>query len=282
MSNKLWSMKMNQKPGITRWDLGPHFVFWDGNEDDSMQPMPLFSSPHADILEEDETTRACMRLKTLIRLANGISLTIRGEPLHYLDSFYYHKTNTIKHANWNHDPSIIMNEFICPFDENVIKQIESTNTTKRTISIDYAELVVKDPFARDLMLFLSLALEDELYMLINMYKIIEIIEGTVGKQLSEDANFNKKYKFESYRQLNNFSKYMNTKKASGTQSRHGFSKEDKKAVIKIPTYNKLVDISIKAVSEWMSYKCDMEFMRKYPTSKGLTPFGKDPDKYFDL
>ncbi|WP_367899820.1 hypothetical protein [Bacillus pseudomycoides] len=282
MTNKIWSMKMNHNPGITRWDLGPHFVFWDGNEDDGMPPMPLFSSPHADVLNEDETTRACTRLKTLIRLANGISLITRGEPLHYLDTFYHHKSNTMKHASWDHNRSVIMKELIYPFDEDVIQRIESNTTTKkRTAAVDYAELVVTDPIAMELILFLSLALDDELYILINIYKIYETINNTVGQQIN-DANFKAKYKFESYRKLKKLNKYINTRKAAGPQSRHAFNEKDEKADIKIPKYEDVVDLAIKSTSEWMSYQCYIQFGREHPISEGLSLFYKDPEKWFDL
>ncbi|OOR57507.1 hypothetical protein BGP34_13585 [Bacillus mycoides] len=282
MENNKWSMKMNGQPTIVHWNLGPHFVFWDGNEDDSMPPMPLFSSPHADILKEDENTRACMRLKTLIRLANGISLITRGEPLLYLDTFYHHKRNTMQHASWNHNRSIIMEELIFPFDEDVIMRIKSNTTIKkRTAAADYAELVVTDRIAMDLILYLSLALEDELYMLVNIYKIYETINNTVGTKIDDD-NFKEKYKFESYRKLRKFTKYINTHKGSGPQSRHPHNEKEKKADIKIPKYEDLVDHAIKAASEWMNYQCGIQYGRQHPISNGLSLFYKDPDKFFDL
>ncbi|HFK1791374.1 hypothetical protein ACWOMK_02250 [Bacillus thuringiensis] len=282
MTNKIWSMKMNQNPEIARWNLSPHFGFWDGNEDDSMPPMPLFSSPHADVLKEDEATRACMRLKTLIRLANGISLITRGEPLHYLDTFYHHKRNTMRSISWDHNRSIIMEELIYPFDEDVIKRIEANaNTGKRTAAADYAELVVTDPLAMDLILYLSLALEDELYMLINIYKIYETINNTVGTKIDND-DFKEKYKFESYRKLRKTTKYINSHKGSGPQSRHAPNEKDSKAVIKIPKYEDIVDHAIKAASEWMNYQCSIKYGRQHPISNGLSPFYKDPEKHFDL
>ncbi|MRC30757.1 hypothetical protein GH884_21255 [Bacillus thuringiensis] len=280
MKNTKWSMEIHGQP-IVRWNLGPHFIFWDGNVDDGMPPMPLFSSPHADVLKEDDTTRACIRLKTLFRLANGISLITRGMPLDS-GAFYHHEHNTMNPAYCGNNRSIMFEELIYPFDKDVIQRIELNATIEeRTTAADYAELVVADPIARDLILYLSLALEDELYMLINFYKVYETIKNTVGEQLN-DVNFKNKYKFEAYRKLKKLKQYMNTQKASGPQSRHPFDKTHEHAEIKIPTYENIVDLAIKSASEWMNYQCSIKYGSQHPISNGLSLLYKDPEKEFDF
>ncbi|WP_041488940.1 hypothetical protein [Bacillus pseudomycoides] len=284
MTKNLWSIKLNSQPGIVRWDLGPHFSFWDANDDDGMPPMPLFSSPHVNILNEGEDTRACMRLKTLMRLANGISLITRGEPIHYLDVFYQHKDNMIKPAYWDHDSSIMIEELIYPFDENVIQCVESNTTkTRKTRTIDYAELVVKDNLVQEVVLLLTLAMEDELYLLINSYKILEIIRNDMGFKVNDgklvENDVSEKYTVEKIFELQGLAGYINNKGASGIFSRHGFSKKETK--LEAPSYNTIVDIIIIAISEWMNYKCHVKFDRLYEPSKGRLDLYKNLDSCFN-
>ncbi|PEL01330.1 hypothetical protein CN606_17705 [Bacillus toyonensis] len=279
MDLKIWSMKVQYNGEHTSWNIGPHFYFFDGNADTGHHPVPLFSSPHVNILEKGEATRAYARIDTLLRLVNGLSLITRGLPIYSLKEFFYQENQIIKEIPKRRDPSIFLEELGNPFDDTVIEEMENQKFVHGiTASTDYAELIVKDELVREVVYLLSLSMEEELYLLMNAYKILEIIRNDMGFEQKNgegklrENEISKEYSFTSVFELQKLSGYMNNKGASGIFCRHGFSSRDKK--IKAPSYDEIVDIIIIAISEWMSYKSHVKFGRRYNPSKGILDFYK--------
>lgn len=289
MDSHFWSMDVQY--GEIRWNIGPHFYFFDGNYDDGFPPLPLFSSPHVNILEKSQSTRAFARMSTLLRLINGLSLITRGQPIYSLKRFSYHEKQFMEDVSKNHDSSIILEELGNPFDDTVIEEIENESfMNNNTVFTDYAELIIKDELVREVILLLSLSMEEELYLLINAYKIYEIIRNDMRfEQQSRDKKreaklrkdiITEEFPFTSFLQLEDLTGYINNKGASGLLCRHGFSNREKK--IKAPSYDEIVDIIIIAISEWISYKSHVKFGRLYKTSKGMLDLYKRDSHEFDL
>ncbi|PFE08593.1 hypothetical protein [Bacillus cereus] len=290
MNSKLWSMKVQSNGEHVSWYIGPHLYFLDGNEGGGYHPIPLFSSPHVNILEKGEDTRAYARINTLLRLVNGLSLITRGVPIYSLKQFFYHENQIIREIPKKHDPSLILEELGNPFDDMVLKELENKKFVyDNTVSTDYAELMVKDELVREAVLLLSLSMEEELYLLINAYKIYEIIRNDMqfeqqsgdkkGEAKLRKEKITSEFSFTSFLQLEDLTGYMNNKGASGLLCRHGFSNKEKK--IKAPSYDEIVDIIIIAISEWMSYKSHMKFGRHYTPSKGVLDFYKRDSSWAD-
>ncbi len=283
MNYKSWSLKVSDNPEIINWHLGPHFRFWDGEiYDDSGPPIPLFSSRHVDIIEEDKPIIAYARLKTTLRLVNGLSLLIRRRRIDSLELLYFHKGTSMKNVNIIHNSTVMLQELKNPFNSKIIEEIDADIESKHiyhktTRSTDYAELVVKDDLVREVVLLLSLVIEDELYLLVNAYKILEIIRNDMGFSQKNgelvENEISEKYTFKNLFELQGFAGYINNKGASGVLSRHGFSKNEKK--IDAPPYEEFIDTVIKSVSEWINYKCHIQFDRLYQTSQGLIKFNWD-------
>ena len=289
MDSIRWSLELPDNSRYSRWGMGRHFCFFDASLDLDF-PNPQFTSPHLNVLGKDEEIRACARLESLFRLVNGLSLLTRGSPIYSRKRFFYHSDHNMIETWRKQDSTIFLEELNNPFEESVLKEIEIENEKrpiKNTVCTDYAELIVKDNLVREAVLLLTLSLEDELYLLVNAYKIYEIISNDMGFQKREGDEkgaakkrkdeITEKYPFASFLDLEGLTGYINNKGASGFLCRHGHSNKETK--ITAPPYNEIVEIIIKAISEWLNYKCLMKFGRPYEPSTGRLGFYKDPDAW---
>lgn len=277
MDNKRWSLRISDNPEVINWYLGDHFSIWNGYFDDG-PIIPLLSSRHVDAICEEEASTAYAKLKTIYRLVNGLSMLNRGRRTNAVEQLSLHEGIRRKPVDIKHDKEIMFQELLNPFIKEVVDEIDKERDEGSYYEVckdtDYVELIVKDDLIREAVLLLSLTIEDEFYLLVNAYKILEIIRNDMGfKQkdgsLVEDEN-SKKYSFENVFELQEYAGYMNNKGASGLLSRHGFSKKNKEMTA--PKYDDFIDLVIKSVSEWINYKCIVHFGRTYPTAKGLYRF----------
>ena len=268
MSKVHWALAINGNPGLAEWDIGPHFYFWH-DRNDGGNITPLFSSPHVNVLQEEESTRAYIRIKTLLRLLSGINI-LRGDDIFYHHStLEYVKDNLFRTGTWTEDIDVTIEELGNPFDENILNDIQ-LNRIRRgseepSLVKDYIELSVNESLVREVLLLLTLGEEETIYFLINTYKIFENIRNDLGLKVSNRKIHGRKdlpsELLESLSKLAGYSQYINSKDASGILSRHGSgntpSPKDKPSLIEIKRALRL------AVSTWMKYKCEISFGRVY-------------------
>lgn len=263
-----WAMRVNENLGITNWDLGPHFRFWNADPE-NIQQIPVFSSPHVDVLPESQEIRAYARTKTLLRLVSGLSLILRECPVHSLNSFYYHKNERMKQIYENKNTTIAFQELINPFDTSVILKVKANmapfyefTPNRRT---DYAELIVTDSLVREVILLLSLAFEEDLYLLVNTYKILETLRNDLEFKVKSGKlvpnKISEQYSFDNLFKLQQFTGYINNRGSSGILSRHGYT--GKETQITAPSYDDIFDTLVKSIKEWLNYKCATIFKRIY-------------------
>ncbi|PFU22998.1 hypothetical protein COK80_25990 [Bacillus anthracis] len=278
MNDRTWALSIGDNPSVVHWELGPHFHFWDGDNGDG-PPVPLFSSRHVNILDEKDSLVAYARLKTIFRIVNGLSMLIRARRSYSLETLYFYKDDIMRDITIQRDSTILLRELQNPFNEDITREIDDQTKSypwdKRYLqNYDYAELAVKDDLVREVILLLSLVVEDELYLLVNAYKILEIIRNDVGFKQKDgrlvENDISKAFPFENLFILQGFAGYINNKGASGILSRHGFSKNETK--MDVPPYEDFIDIVVKSVSEWINYKCHLKFNRQYLTAKSLLRF----------
>ncbi|MCM3169006.1 hypothetical protein [Peribacillus frigoritolerans] len=264
---------IHENPGFVNWDLGHHVNLWHGDEEFS-DLTPRMSSPHVDILNETEGSRASSRINTILRLISAINV-LRGYNRLYLNgdlrlNNYGNDTYRCPRIDLNKD--IEFEELINPFDNSVTEELEikseadpSPNRDK-----DYVRLAVNDSLVREVLLLLHLGEEDTLYFLVNTYKIFENImdeldlgksNGSILKRDStpqiSDELVNALEKMLSYTQ------YINSKKGAGLLARHGAGPTP--APRNIPTLQEVRTSLIRAINEWLNYKCSIAFGRSYRT-----------------
>ncbi|OAH53886.1 hypothetical protein AWH48_11490 [Domibacillus aminovorans] len=267
MEGHEWSVRLYVNPGIVGWNLSPHFYFWNG-EAEFGDIDPSFSSHHVNVLSLDEVDRAYSRIKTLLRIINGVCKLTDRSFIKSSTTLEYFEKNHFSAPNYREDMNILIEELENPFDEKVVGEIRDREREKwifqggkRPYIPGFDEFMVDEsidnPTARNILLWLSLGEEELLYFMINAYKIMDSIKTETGvlQKGNQDASLdNLKV---AAKKMQTHSHYMNTKAASGILSRHG---EKPEAPPKnIPTIEEMKQDLVMLVSEWFKY----QFIIKY-------------------
>lgn len=220
-------------------------------------------SPHFSDLPDEEYEKAYYKALSFVRLINGClllegdSLLVSNNYLTYFEDSY----NTMQKGKEVHGRSLLeYNQLVDPYENIQIKDIESTSYLANCLI-----LVKNDDKVRRVIGLLYLYHRDNLYLLVNAYKIYEIICADLGIERKE-----KLYKkmrdslpydlaqYLNYFILGDFTHYANTlensngKEVTGIFSRHGQSKEvyDKK-----PLDTNELDLNLRnLINVWLRIK----------------------------
>lgn len=258
------SLNLHTNPGIIGWDLGFHVQFINGDPD-GITYIPVFESPHVNVLNRHESTRAYARWTTLLRLVNGLRLVLDNDMIVAATTLYFDNGFNIRGESYSEDLDIILEELSYPFDEGVLSMLKKRDKNSEPDRYkDYLQLIIDEPIVREVIILLTLAEEQIIYLLINTYKIFENILSDLGLGTSK-LNTNKKGLpedlFNSLKELNEFTQYINSRDGSGILCRHGATK--KPAPAKIPTREEIRTALTSTIDEWLIYKCTMTFGRTY-------------------
>ncbi|MGE6611882.1 hypothetical protein ACQKFG_15280 [Peribacillus sp. NPDC076916] len=262
MSEHSWLMMIYENPGFASWNIGRHIYLWNG-DDDMADLTPRISSPHVDVLGEDEGNRAYYRLSSMIRLLSAIRVLNGHDKIHSfgdLGLYFYNQNRYKRPSYYSKDVDIEFEELMNPFDDTIAKQVEEQAVGQPSNrSEDIVRLAVLDPLVRENLLLLSLGEEQILYLLINTYKIFENIlneldlgksQGKIvkrnGPEISEELH-------SALVSLLKHTGFINTKKGgAGFLSRHGQTKD--RAPKEIPTIQDVRHSLIDVMNNWLDFK----------------------------
>jgi len=231
----------------THYDMSEHETYY-------------LSSKHADILEKEDVTRACFRLKTLLRLLNS-SLSLCGSSFEWklknspvvesLGFFYIDERDDATRIYPEPSLEIELEELENPFENSVEIDFRNGIELRRNKIMHLAFL---DPLVRENLLLYSLSNEDPLYILVNIYKILDTIKFDKASNLSQVepskiTGLNAQIaRFES----ENLRHFINTRDGSGFLARHG---ADQKVFRKSkPTFEQLIDATHDLLNTWIDIK----------------------------
>lgn len=233
--------------------------------DNSEHETYYLKSPHFSDLPEEEYEKAYYKALSFVRLLNGC-LLLKGDNLLKVDNYlsdFDESYSVLRKGKELYGKSLIeYKEFVNPFENIQIEDLE-----RKIYLTDCLNLVKNDNKIRRVIGLLYLFHRDNLYLLVNAYKIYEIILADLGIQRKE-----KEYKkirnalsrdllpYLDYFILGDFTHYANTiastdgKEVSGIFSRHGDSES---------VYNKnpidLGELDLKLrnlINKWLSIKIE--------------------------
>jgi len=262
MEENGWSLNLYTNPGIIGWDLGCHMQFFNGDPD-GITYIPVFNSPHADVLDRNESTRAYARLTSLLRIVNGLRILLDRETISASTTLYYDNGFNPKAERYSEDLDITLEELENPFDNEVLERLEVRDkSSEPNIYKDYLQLIIDEPIVREVILLLTLSKEQIIYLLVNTYKIFENIlaDLDIGSKLDKNEKNLPEELFNSLKELKRHNQYINSRDASGILSRHG---ERYPAPKKNPSREDVQKALNCAINEWLIYKCTKKFGRKY-------------------
>ncbi len=264
-NNKQYTIRVYENPGITRWHLGNHFAFCniEGSGD------PYFTSPHVNILDENDASRAYARLKILLQLVSGIRVLHGKEKIISPKSLNYYNGYRYDTPSWEEDIDIMFDELSNPFDSEVCEYYkDKKGYYSSEFDEDVINLLISDSLVREVIILLAMSQEEIVYFLVNTYKIIENIKsdlslGSNNSKLIKSKNSKDLPEFllTSLNEIYQYSQYMNSRDASGILSRHGVTKIPIPS--KIPTLKEIKVSLTNAINDWLNYKCMTKFNRKY-------------------
>lgn len=260
MDNKEWSLTLLTNPGIIGWDLNSHIQFKNGDSYGDTY-IPILTSPHVNVLSKNESTRAHTRLTTLLRLVNGLRILQNTNPVEADTTLYFENRS----ARYSEDFDITLEELSYPFDESVIARLEKRDKNSNPDQYkDYFQLIIDEPIVREVIILLTLAQEQLIYLVINAYKIFEIINHDLGLSTKNYKNTDNlpAELFSSLLQFKSYGQYMNSRDGAGYLSRHGSAKTAP-APAKIPTREEFKTDLNSIIHEWLNYKCTQTFGRSY-------------------
>lgn len=204
------------------------------------------TSPH--LKQVTDSTVAYYRAMSLCMLFNvALKLTGNSNGLRPHNTIYFLQDDgRMFQPIIESNPMIELAEITNPFDiqEPVLKPVTKLDTI--------LWLGVIDSQSRDVLTFLALAERDPLYLLVNLYKIIDHVEDSIktDRDLQESEVISLKDFIDTRININpksgkkggSIRHYMNAMQGSGLLSRHGKSEKTKYDIeeIGVPTYNEIL------------------------------------------
>ncbi|PEB42244.1 hypothetical protein [Bacillus pseudomycoides] len=274
MKENKWSLHVYTNPGIIGWDLGGHICFFNGDSEGDTY-VPYITSPHVNVLNQNEASRAYARLTSLLRLINGMRTLQNESTIGASTTLYFN----MRHEDYSENIDTLVEELANPFDESILSKIpkwtkdskritEDESRPKRSyIYQDYLQLIIDEPLVREVVLLLTLSEEQVIYLLVNTYKIFENIRSDLGlpsKLKKNEFNLPEDL-FDALKKMNDHYLYINSREASGIFCRHGEKypapKKDKSPLEDIRSD------TILAINAWLKYKCLKTFGREYPLKR---------------
>lgn len=267
----MWSIEVATNAGIAHSNPGNHLIFYSGDIDYA-DFGPYFSSPHVNVLDEKDASRAKARITSLLRLISGVKILQGSRALNPNSSTLYFLRDDERYEKYHPhvDLDTLLEELANPFDPNVLIELKTKkdynppNQTK-----DYFQLIIDDVLVREVILLLTLGEEQALYFLINTYKIVENIKNelilTKNNSRLYATNQSPKdlpsYLLDSLSDVNEYAQYINSRDASGILSRHGVTKIP--VPQQIPSMSEIRNALIHVINDWLNYKCIKNFGRNY-------------------
>jgi len=221
-------------------------------------------SPHFSDLPDEEYEKAYYKALSFVRLINGC-LLLKGDYLLLADNYLcdfsdsYRSMRTGKEVYGRN--LIEYGQFVNPFENIQIEDMKSNLYLANCLT-----MVKDDEKVRRVIGLLYLYHRDNLYLLVNAYKIYEIICADLGiprneksyKKIRNDLPIPDMLPYLNYFILGNFTQYANTitssdgTEVSGLFSRHGQSKDP---YDKDPLDLNELDLNLRnLINEWLSIK----------------------------
>lgn len=261
-----WSFRTTGNSSLTHEDFSRHFYFW--NEDDSDMPNfdPSFSSPHVNVLGENQSYRALARLDILLKICNGIRIVGGLRPVNRIDNLTIHKNNVYRDVSIRVEEtndegleldrfSIYLEELENPFDQNVSTFINSTNYYSHISELKKFTInrAVEDPMVRNILIWRTLCEEDDIHFITNAYKIYETIKFNIDKTgRNEETKASVPFKIlqEKIKEYHNKNgQYMNGFSSSGTLARHGYNSFNPVKIA--PTFKTIKEDTNNLIKIWL-------------------------------
>ncbi|WP_160036918.1 hypothetical protein [Paenibacillus sp. An7] len=264
-----WELYVYGNAGLSYVDLYPHFIFYHGDVEKADFNV-RFSSKHVACLDLAEKDRAAIRLKTLLRYISGLRLMKNLEYIHPDSQLYYVTRDRIIQVESSPEIGLemLLDELSNPFDTNSIDGfIPRDAKMEPNADLDFIQILIDEPLARENILLFTLAYENNLNLLVNTYKIYENVKADLQVQTNNGKVIIRgeiKYPQElidSITQIYKLAQFINSKTASGLLSRHGTGNTP--APDKLPTINEVVEHLRGLVYNWMNYRCSLRFGRNY-------------------
>lgn len=270
------------------YDIGIMYL-----NDSSEKETYYLVSPHFSDLPKEEYEKAYYKALSFVRLINGC-LLLEGDSLlvpdHYL-TIFDDSYKTMHKENELHGRSLLeYAQLVDPYEKIQIKDLESTSYLANCLT-----LVKTDDKVRRVIGLLYLYHRDNLYLLVNAYKIYEIICADLG--IERNARVYKKMRnslpndlaqYLDYFIVGDFTHYANTLESSnGTEvtgifSRHGQSKDvyDKK-----PLDPNELDFNLRnLINAWLIEKIEKQLGVNHEgtnyTIRNIVESMKDEDYFF--
>ncbi|MGG1340157.1 hypothetical protein ABE244_06165 [Bacillus toyonensis] len=275
MYENQWSLRVYANPGIIGLDLGEHIKFFNGDSEGDTY-VPYMTSPHVNILEGSEATKAYARLNSFLRLVNGIKTLLNQNTIGSSKVLHCNMRDT--HYEENIDT--LVEELANPFDKNILLELPEWNrdsnrvtgsedmykepSKEPSIYKDYLQLIINEPIVREVVLLLTLSEEQVIYLLVNTYKIFENIRHDLKltpKLKPNESNLPDSL-LDALRKIDEHNNFINAREVSGIFCRHGERYKEKKGG-NTSTLEAVRKDLIFAINQWMNYKCISQFGRDY-------------------
>src|SRR5699024_7741730 len=256
-----WHIRVIGNPVTSMTDFN-HYYYHRPDEEFG-DPTPKLSSPHVNVLEKQDVSRAKVRLDNILRLVRGINIICGSQAIYpSLDKITYINPNG-SHERFDdltasYDIDLFIEELNNPFDGHVISLIQEIGIVESKEN-DYFNLLVINPLLREDITLFMLSEENPLFLLINTYKIMENIKieynlnGSNGSLVTNDDSTISDNLLNSINTLSRHSRYINSKDAAGYLSRHGESNSEPPK--KRPTIKEIREDLIEVIRFWLDHEC---------------------------
>lgn len=255
----MWKLELDNSPillGLSRTSLSPHLSVQYTTDYSEKEHFYLYS-PHLEVLDfESETDKkeAYYKSEVLLLILNTALKLVDNNKI-YSGSLVYEFHNGVNREVYlrSSDPIVHLEQLQNPYrPEAVLNPERQTSLVGQIINLTY-----EDELFREVMILYGLALENYLYILVNMYKIYENIEYDLKNLQAviaeNDINLEPlNIAIRPFRQKGKLRQFANNRDGSGLQSRHGAKDELFKH--NKPTIQELYDSLDKLINEWISVK----------------------------
>jgi len=264
-----WHIRVIGNPVTSMTDFN-HFYYHRPDEEFG-DPTPKLSSPHINVLEKQDVSRAKVRLDNILRLVRGINIICESQTIYpSSDEITYIKPNGSHERFYDltdsYDIDLIIEELNNPFDNRVTSLLQEIGFVESEEN-DYFNLLVINPLLREAVTLFMLSEENPLNLLINTYKIMDNIKseynlsGPNGSLVTNDGSPISHNLLNAINTLSKHSRYINNKDAAGYLSRHGESNWEPPK--KKPTIKEIREDLIEVIRLWLDHESFLNYKRRY-------------------
>lgn len=206
----------------------------------------------------------------MLRYISGLRLLRNLEYIHPDSRLNYVSSDQIIQVESSPEIGLelLLDELLNPFDINGFDGfIPRDSEVEPNADLDFIQILIDEPLARENILLFTLAYENKLNLLVNTYKIYENVKADLqiqtnnGKVTIRGENMYSQELIDSFTHIYKLAQFINSKTASGLLSRHGTGNTP--APDKMPTINEVFEHLRDLVYNWMNYRCSLRFGRTY-------------------